>query len=25
VAALFYLVQKRGALGPVQREPSVTA
>jgi len=25
VAALFYLVRKRGALGPVQREPSVTA
>jgi len=25
VAAMFYLVRKRGALGPVQREPSVTA
>ena len=25
VASLFYLVRKRGALGPVQREPSVTA
>ena len=25
VAAVFYLVRKRGALGPVQREPSVTA
>ena len=25
VASVFYLVRKRGALGPVQREPSVTA